>query len=699
MFDRLAQLEKKDSHIRDEKPVVSKPQPTPVVKAHAAPVAKPIKETPKKPELKPAPVNRVVAKKENTQKVKATIKAKAVKPTASKKKPELKAKPKVTGKKIEVVKSKQTTPKRTLKPVSESQSESSEERASESEKSVEVHRVIHKSEPSSKKRSLDPRDAIPKFEKFHRKPRAHVADNEPVAAPEPKVRVQKPKSQKPAAPVVEKMIEEPVEEKRSPQKHHTTPAVIETPQQTTSKKPHFEKKAPKVVSSKKDDLGDDLLLSEMLASNSKNVQQPDNHGLNMLTGMLASPPPEEEHPVQEMDPALEMLMDITTPNKPQTSTKKAPQAKSGVKNESSNKASESKKKSFKADKSESKKKEPEPIEEEPIQADSSPERKESPANEPFSFIENTVDVDELNEMMNAKPASAKKSFTKSSANKNESKKSSAFKAEPAGLGILTGFGGDPQEEDEVVEEVVEEKQSSHEEVVEEEDEARIEEEDVSEERIEESISSEKASPVKSSNYLEVDQPSASLFGHPPNMFSHPTGSLFGLTEEPKDAFVPPREESPVRQNLHGGQPAYQDEHEQIENELEEGHKADGGRSESSMESRHKRSSASSSYEQKSHGDQPKHQSEEKDAHHGFHSREGGKLVLESLNQDNDTTPILLANQVRSFENENAHITLETSNLNRSRTDTPDKAFHDSSLDHQKQISNSKANDGTDFSFY
>lgn len=700
MFDRLQQLEKKDSHIKEVKPPVEKPQPAPVIKA--------VKEVPKKQETKPTPAARVVTKKEKNIKLKERIKVKAVKPTTSKTESAKKVKPKVTGKKLVVAKAQKSTPKKVVKQKSSVRSESVEEK-SVSAKSNEVTKTIQKSVQASKKRTLDPRDEIPKFEKFHRKPRVHNEEDEPVKAPEPKVRVQKPRQQKPVATVVDAMLEEMIEVKKSPQKHVTTPVVLETPQQTTTKKHAAEKKQPKPAP-KIDDIGDDLLLSEMLASNSKNVQPADNVGLNMLTAEPESPPVEaEEHEpeAQNLDELQDLLMATSSPKKIHSSTKKSTNQRSSAKNEDSAKPSDTKRKSTKGDKSETKKKTPEPIIEEVIDEEISSEKKESPVKEPFSFIDSDPMMDELNDMMLAKPAqqeSAKKSFQKSS-KKKESRASSGVKVEPAGLGILTGgFGGD-EKEPEVIEEEQPAEEEGHEasvevERVEEEsnkvEDVHVEEEDVDEddandEQEEEVVSSAKNSPVRNERFSEPIHESSSLFGNPHGMFSHPTGSLFGLQEESAGHL-----QASVPQEVYtGGSPAKPDV---IDNELDQG-SGENHNSESSMESRHKGSSHSSSYNDKNDHDQAMVRSEDKEAHQGSNSREGGKLILEPLNQEQDTGSMLLSNQVRSFENENGPITLETSNLNRSRTETPDKAFHDTSLDPQKHNSSSKVNDGTDFSFY
>lgn len=662
-----------------------------------------MKEAPKKPEPKPAPRVKVVAKKEKNLKVKERIKVKAVKPTSTKTETAKKVKPKVTGKKIVAPKVKQVTPKKVVKPKTPERSESSDVE-NVSEKSNEVKKTIQKSLQSSKKRTLDPRDEIPKFEKFHRKPRVHNEEDEPVKAPEPKVKVQKPRQQKPTTTVVDAMLEEMIEVKKSPQKHVTTPIVAETPQPTTTKKQPAEKKQPK-SSHKVDDLGDDLLLSEMLASNSKNVQQAENVGLNMLTAEPESPPVEEEPEAQNLDELQDLLMANSSPKKVQSSTKKSTHQRSSGKNEDSAKPSDSKRKSTKGDKSEAKKKTPEPIIEEVIDEENTSEKKESPAKEPFSFIDPDPMMDELNDMMQAKPAqqeSAKKSFQKSS-KKKESRTSSGVKVEPASLGILTsGFGGEENEP-----EVIEEEQPAHSEPQEpsvevervdtesnkveninvEED---VDEEDANAEQ-EEVVSSAKNSPMRSEKYIEPHHESTSLFGNPPGMFSHPTGSLFGL----QDDTAPHVQVSEPQGVYTGGIPAKPDV---IDNELDH-ESRDHHNSESSMESRHKGSSHSSSYQDKGDHDQAMIRSEEKECHQGSNSREGGKLILEPLNQEQDTSTLLLSNQVRNFENENGPITLETSNLNRSRTETPDKAFHDTSLDPQKHNSSSKVNDGTDFSFY
>lgn len=700
MFDRLQQLEKKDSHLKEVKPVAEKPHPTPA--------AKPIKEAPKKTETKPTPAARVVLKKQKTEKTKEVIRVKAIKPTASRPQPTKKVLPKVTGKKISVQKSKQVTPKRVVKQKSSERSASSESRV-ESEKSNQVPKSIQKTQQSSKKRTSDPRDAIPKFEKFHRKPRAHVDEDLTAKPSEPKVRAQKPRQQKPTIAVVETIDEEIIEERSSPKKHVNTPVVLNTPQQTTAKKPPTEKKPPKVVSQKKEHVEEDLLLDEMLASNSKNVQQGDYQGLNMLTAMPESPPVESEQEApeaQNLDELQEMLMEHSSPKKGHSSTKKSTHVKSSAKNEDSAKVSDSKRKHTKAEKSEPRKKAPEPILEEMLQEQCGSEHRESPANEPFSFIDPDPGMDELNDMMQARPAhheSPKKSRQMSS-KKKESRTSTDLKVESGGFGILTGgFGGDDLQPEAVNEEDADAsdhqdpsaKEEEEEEDAQEEENVEVEEamdeEEVAQDQPEEVISSANNSPARHEEFQEPHHASASLFGNPPGMFSHPTGSLFGLQDDTVDPV-----DEPAQDLYRGGAPAIPDV---IDNELDRDAEAVDHNSESSMESRHKGSSHSSSYHDKVNPDHAMIRSEEKEGHQESNSREGGKLILEPLNHDQDTSTMLLSSQVRNFDNEHEPIMLQPSTLNRSRTETPDKAFHDSSLDPQKLNSNSKVNDGTDFSFY
>lgn len=735
MFDKMKQLESKDTVVKEQLPVAVKPH-TPKKE-----VSKPLKKK-LNVEVK---VKTIVDKKKKTEKVKEKIKQKAkeVKKTESKK--EKLVKPKATGKKLKVdtIKS-QPVKESTKKPTPPRSVSSSVEK---SVKSPERPKTTQKSEQASKKRSLDPRDAIPKFEKFHRKPRAHT-EEPPVSIVPPKVK--QPKVIKP-----KKVVEEvAVESKRSPQK------TFDTPQQ--SRKQPSEKKSGRQTSHQRQ-IVDDIGLDDMLGSSSKaQPQVQEAAGFSILTGMMAAESPQHEAMDQEDvdEPEVVESPKKQSPIKERFSShKKASLQKSVNPEESHAKTSASKRWNQPTEERSAKKiqaetfieventiedsppaKSPSPVKQPPSarkaspqreashQQETSPEREESAkeaspereddelglksatgeeeearseseqskANESNKDEDDddVVEVDnELDDFAMAMLSSSKN--RQETSEKKASARSTERKNEAASLGILmSSFAGDdgddadegqPMDQEDIEEaEEQEEDDHSQEDAAEEsgrdenasegeedkqEDSGEMVEEDVDREDEQKESSIDQENEVENVDDQEVDEidqahevihheepkeekpttrPAPGLFSNQHSMFSNPTGALFS-----------------------NGNKARQDDADRHQS-------ADKAASVSSVDSRREGSSG------EDRNDNGRDNSQDRDVEH---------VNLEPLSSEPRDNGMMF-NKI----DEDVPMNLESA-VQRSRTETPDKAFHDSALDHHKLNSNSKQNDGTDFSFY
>lgn len=762
LFDKMKMLESKDAEFKEQKPVPAKPQ-TP--KRFAS-------EEPKKKVKTASKLNPTSDKKKKTEKVKEKIKQKEKRSTTVGAKPDKPTKVKATGK---ILKPTSIIAKPIKKVLKLSTPPRSVSRSVEiSEKSVEQQKTIQKSVHSSKKRTLDPRDAIPKFEKFVRKPRAHT-DSVPVPSPTPKQREQKPKKViKNVVTVVETAESEVVERKRSPQKiAEPVRQSFGTPQQT--KHLASEKKSAKLKSQRREPIVDDIGLEDMLGSSSKapirEHLRSEPAGFCILTSLVAASPEREQmdEEIIEESEVVESPPKRSPAKERFSSQKKASLQKSVAKEASPSKGSIAKEWNQPSHKSSHRKASPEPIIEveqiveettmleekiaTPIKVshvaiEASPVRESSPVKEahsvidpspvkdasviedqPESIVEEDVDEPEESEKANSEQddddvvevedelddfAMAMLSSSKNKQENSErkaSRYSSGNKNEPASLGLLTSsFGGDQgddnedndQMDEEEIAEAEEYEEADQEEGNTDEDQDEDEQADDVEDMVEEDVVQEvqvddsshkqsvqeqpeddsahagdQAHEIEDQNGVqeveeveeieEVEQVEqvkekktiTATTSHPPplfrnqqhSMFSNPTGALFGS---------------------------------QAKQDVSDVHRpADKAASESSVESKIAESSKSSAY-----GDH-----EENNAARAENDHDGDHVNLEPLSSEPRDNGMMF-NKV----DEEVPMNLDTT-VQRSRTETPDKAFHDSSLDHHKLNSNSKQNDGTDFSFY
>lgn len=754
LFDKMKMLESKDAEFKEQKPVPAKPQTS---KRLAS-------EEPKKKVKTAYKLNPTSDKKKKTEKVKEKIKQKEKRSKTLGAKPSKPTKVKATGKILKPTRIIAKPIKNVLKVSTPPRSVS---RSVEiSEKSVEQQKTIQKSEHSSKKRTLDPRDAIPKFEKFVRKPRAHT-DSAPVPSPTPKQREQKPKKViKNVVTVVETAESEVVERKRSPQKiAEPVRQSFGTPQQT--KHHASEKKSAKLKSQRREPIVDDIGLEDMLGSSSKapirEHVRSEPAGFCILSSLVEASPEREQmdEEIIEESEVVESPPKRSPVKERFSSQRKASLQKSVAKVASPSKGSIAKEWNQPSHKSSHRKASPEPIIEveqiaeettmleekiaTPIKVsyaarEASPVRESSPVKEPHSVIdpssvkdasviedqpesivEEDVDEPEESEKANSEQddddvvevedelddfAMAMLSSSKNKQENSErkaSRYSSGNKNEPATLGLLTSaFGGDQGEDNEDndqmdEEEIAEEyEEADQEEGNTDEDQDEDEQADDVEDMVEEDVvqevqvddSSHKQSvqeqpeddsahagdqaheiedqngvqEVEEVEEIEVVKEKKTITAttsHPPplfrnqqhSMFSNPTGALFGS---------------------------------QAKQDVSDVHRpADKAASESSVESKIAESSKSSAY-----GDH-----EENNAARAENDHDGDHVNLEPLSSEPRDNGMMF-NKV----DEEVPMNLDTT-VQRSRTETPDKAFHDGSLDHHKLNSNSKQNDGTDFSFY